>query len=62
MDVVGYLVPTWHPFYEIIEKNKESQKNVQNSKIVNVQAWFDWACSWTVMESARFCPRPVAPA
>jgi hypothetical protein len=40
-----------------IERNKEPLKKAQQDKIL--QARFDSACSWTVMESANYRTRPL---
>jgi hypothetical protein len=37
-----------------IERNKESLKSAQNLKIEMLQVRFEWACSWTVLESASY--------
>ena len=43
-----------------IQKKKEFLKKAQNNKIANVADSVRFSSSWTVVENARYRPRPLA--
>ena len=56
---VRYLQKYTQPYFKA--KRHKDRNPKESPKLQMLQARFDWVCSWTVMESASYLSRPLAP-